>query len=133
MLIVEHKGAQKFYLETFRKDGDDDDDGGGDVDDYDDISSTTTKTESYISQVVFIDIDAHYRNRIIFDTLLPRESSSEVFCYYILFFFYYCSYLCIFYCSYPRIVFFIAVFFMFIFSVLLQIPAVNTKKYLKIE
>lgn len=27
--------------------------------------------------VVFIDIDAHFRNRIIFDTILPRESASE--------------------------------------------------------
>ena len=28
--------------------------------------------------VVFIDIDAHYRNRTNFDTLLPRESASKV-------------------------------------------------------
>ena len=29
--------------------------------------------------VIYGDIDAHSRNRIIFDTLLPRESSSKVF------------------------------------------------------
>jgi len=28
--------------------------------------------------VVFVDIDAHNRNRSIFETLLPRESSSKV-------------------------------------------------------
>ena len=28
--------------------------------------------------VIFIDIDAHYRNRTTFDTLLPRESASKV-------------------------------------------------------
>ena len=28
--------------------------------------------------VIFIDIDAHYRNRTNFDTLLPRESASKV-------------------------------------------------------
>ena len=27
---------------------------------------------------IYIDIDAHYRNRITFDTLLPRESASKV-------------------------------------------------------
>lgn len=28
--------------------------------------------------VVYIDIDAHYRNRTTFDSLLPRESASKV-------------------------------------------------------
>lgn len=28
--------------------------------------------------VVYVDIDAHSRNRSIFETLLPRESSSKV-------------------------------------------------------
>lgn len=28
--------------------------------------------------VIFVDIDAHNRNRSIFETLLPRESSSKV-------------------------------------------------------
>ena len=28
--------------------------------------------------IVYIDIDAHYRNRTNFDTLLPRESASKV-------------------------------------------------------
>ena len=28
--------------------------------------------------VMFVDIDAHNRNRSIFETLLPRESSSKV-------------------------------------------------------
>jgi phosphorylase kinase alpha/beta subunit len=28
--------------------------------------------------VVYVDIDAHNRNRAIFETLLPRESSSKV-------------------------------------------------------
>lgn len=37
--------------------------------------------------VVYVDIDAHNRNRSIFETLLPRESSSKViitvsFCWY---------------------------------------------------
>lgn len=33
--------------------------------------------------VVYVDIDAHNRNRSIFETMLPRESSSKVFaiCY----------------------------------------------------
>ena len=30
--------------------------------------------------VIFVDIDAHNRNRSIFETLLPRESSSKVSC-----------------------------------------------------
>lgn len=30
--------------------------------------------------VIFVDIDAHNRNRTIFDTMLPRESCSKVFC-----------------------------------------------------
>lgn len=29
--------------------------------------------------VIYVDIDAHNRNRSIFETLLPRESSSKVF------------------------------------------------------
>lgn len=28
--------------------------------------------------VIYVDIDAHNRNRSIFETLLPRESSSKV-------------------------------------------------------
>ena len=28
--------------------------------------------------VVFVDIDAHYRNRTTFDAILPRESASKV-------------------------------------------------------
>ena len=30
--------------------------------------------------VIYIDIDAHYRNRINFDSFLPRESASKVEC-----------------------------------------------------
>lgn len=30
--------------------------------------------------VVYVDIDAHNRNRSIFETMLPRESSSKVLC-----------------------------------------------------
>lgn len=29
--------------------------------------------------VIYVDIDAHNRNRSIFETLLPRESSSKVY------------------------------------------------------
>ena len=29
--------------------------------------------------VIYVDIDAHNRNRTIFDTILPRESASKVF------------------------------------------------------
>ena len=28
--------------------------------------------------VIYVDIDAHNRNRTIFDTILPRESASKV-------------------------------------------------------
>ncbi len=33
--------------------------------------------------VVYVDIDAHNRNRSIFETLLPRESASKVIYHYI--------------------------------------------------
>lgn len=34
--------------------------------------------------VVYVDIDAHNRNRSIFETMLPRESSSKVYTYFFL-------------------------------------------------
>lgn len=36
--------------------------------------------------VVYVDIDAHNRNRSIFETMLPRESSSKVMLYILHFF-----------------------------------------------
>lgn len=41
--------------------------------------------------VIYVDIDAHNRNRSIFYTMLPRESSSKVSSFFLLICFTQCS------------------------------------------